>query len=70
MNSLGLLNDSPVGPLILTLSFRYHVLDGKIDSILSVFDPRRNLKDVSESVGVSVRTVERRLNEMSESHAV
>ena len=33
-------------------------------------DPRRNLKDVSESVGVSVRTVERRLNEMSESHAV
>ncbi|MHB1470564.1 MAG: AsnC family transcriptional regulator [Thermoplasmataceae archaeon] len=31
---------------------------------------RRSLKDVSESVGVSVRTVERRLNEMSESRAV
>ncbi|MHB1492957.1 MAG: AsnC family transcriptional regulator [Thermoplasmataceae archaeon] len=33
-------------------------------------DARRSLKDVSESVGLSVRTVERRLNEMSENHAV
>ena len=33
-------------------------------------DARRSLKDVSESVGVSVRTVERRLNEMYESRAV
>jgi len=33
-------------------------------------DARRSLKDISESVGVSVRTVERRLNEMSESRAV
>ena len=33
-------------------------------------DARRSLKDVSESIGVSVRTVERKLNEMSESRAV
>ena len=33
-------------------------------------DARRSLKGVSESVGLSVRTVERRLNKMSESHAV
>lgn len=33
-------------------------------------DARRSLKGVSESVGVSVRTVERRLNMMSEGRAV
>ena len=33
-------------------------------------DARRSLKGVSESVGLSVRTVERRLNKMSERHAV
>ena len=33
-------------------------------------DARRSLKGISESVGLSVRTVERRLNELTESHAV
>ncbi len=63
-----------VKPIAWELAFpepqvRMKMMDWKIiGSMLE--DARRSLRGVSESVGLSVRTVERRLNEMSESRAV